>query len=263
MMRDTQLILFEGIPGSGKTTMAKRLHAHLLDRGIDADVYLEGDSNHPVDLGWHAYFTKGEYRRLTAENPSRAEAIESHTIVHGDDYLVQYKDTEGNYFEGDLFALLQSRELCIGTEPAVSFEKFAEIFADRWRRFVEERDARRVSIFEGAFFQHQLHDLMRLYRPERAESVGHLKTLLEQFSALNPILFYLSQTDVRESLTRIAKQREKPHFASDAYIAFQQERKRIEYQAMSQLPLRSYVFDNSDCDWDRVLRGVLGALDFS
>lgn len=45
----TKLILFEGIPGSGKTTTSQLVHSYLREMGLTTKVYIEG-SDHPIDL---------------------------------------------------------------------------------------------------------------------------------------------------------------------------------------------------------------------
>ena len=47
-----RLILIEGIPGSGKSTLSARLETWLKDQGIAARLYSEGDA-HPADLACH------------------------------------------------------------------------------------------------------------------------------------------------------------------------------------------------------------------
>jgi thymidylate kinase len=48
-MLETQLILFEGLPGSGKSTQAQWLEVQLKHRGIPAHWHWEGDVNHPLN----------------------------------------------------------------------------------------------------------------------------------------------------------------------------------------------------------------------
>jgi thymidylate kinase len=47
-MIDTKLILVEGIPGAGKTTITQHLGAYLQHRGIRCRWYLEEDHPHPI-----------------------------------------------------------------------------------------------------------------------------------------------------------------------------------------------------------------------
>ena len=51
-MQKTQLILIDGIPGSGKSTTARWLADTLRNTGISAQCYLETDDPHPLHSFW-------------------------------------------------------------------------------------------------------------------------------------------------------------------------------------------------------------------
>jgi adenylate kinase family enzyme len=48
MQRRSEILCIEGIPGSGKTTLAQRLHAECISAGIDSYWVLEESKDHPV-----------------------------------------------------------------------------------------------------------------------------------------------------------------------------------------------------------------------
>ncbi len=50
---NTKLILVEGIPGSGKSTFARRIAGHYQALGQTVRLYNEGDY-HPADVAWNA-----------------------------------------------------------------------------------------------------------------------------------------------------------------------------------------------------------------
>lgn len=57
---NSRLILVEGIPGAGKTTIARKIKEKLIEEGKDVILYEEGVS-HPADMAWNAYLKKEEY----------------------------------------------------------------------------------------------------------------------------------------------------------------------------------------------------------
>ena len=48
----------------------------------------------------------------------------------------------------------------------------------------------------------------------------------------------------------------------DGAIRFWEDRKKIEFEAMRELPLNSFVIDNSDYDWDVAFDNVISILGF-
>lgn len=49
MRKNSKLILVEGLCGTGKSTLAERLHRYLLEQGISSLFYDEGAKEHPVE----------------------------------------------------------------------------------------------------------------------------------------------------------------------------------------------------------------------
>lgn len=279
---DSKLIMFEGIPGSGKSTMAKRIYQHLNINGIKTSLYSEG-CDHPVDLTWHAYLTRDKFNKLLIRHKEQSEQIYRYSIIEDNYVLVPYKKIKFDSIDSDLKKYLKSHEVCYSNIPVVSHVVFTEIFRRRWKSFSERRVLRNdVSIFESAFFQHHIHDLMRLYDVEKATIIKHLEAIIKEVSELKPVLFYLTQSSVKETLMRVCKQRstaEKDTMNSfisfvenskyginnnlvglNGVIKFWEVRKSIEFEAISKLPLTTYVIDNSDYDWDKVFDKVIDIL---
>lgn len=257
----TQLILIEGIPGSGKSTMAKRIHEWLSIQGYNVNLYNEGDIQHPIDLTWYAHFTTSDYEKVIIEFNAYETDIRRRSVYKSDYVLVQYRDVNINYFDDRLFDIMQSHEVCYCSPPSIKIDNFTQTFCDRWSTFVNNYiGTNYITIFESAFFQHQIHDLLRNYSVSNDKIIEHLQALSDRFSELNPVLLYISQFDVKDSLNRTAIQRNKPKLVTDEAITYWQNRKTIEYEAMSKLRLRSYVIDNSEYNWDKVYDNIMSIL---
>jgi thymidylate kinase len=55
---NTKLILIEGLPGSGKSTTAGMAAEILKQKGIETNLFLEGNLDHPADYDGVAFFQK-------------------------------------------------------------------------------------------------------------------------------------------------------------------------------------------------------------
>lgn len=193
-MKNSKLILFEGIPGSGKTTTSQQLFNHLLEDGVPAKLYIEG-SEHPIDLPFFAYLTKDEYNDLLYKFPQHAEWIKVNSIIENDYVLIPYKEPALNPWNDELMEYLKSKEFCYSDKPVVPFKVFKRVFYKRFERYVASMaNSDTVTIFESVLFQHQIHDIHRLY-PEITENeiIEYLKELAILIYPLNPVLFYITQ----------------------------------------------------------------------
>lgn len=92
-MRDTHLILLDGLPGSGKTTATAYVAHCLAEAGVAARAYYESDDGHPLNVGGPLHpagETTGEalFRQYTvesyiAESLSRWRALVAETARSG------------------------------------------------------------------------------------------------------------------------------------------------------------------------------------
>lgn len=58
------LILIEGLPGSGKTTAAKKIYEQLRCQGYPAELYLEGNSLNPADYDGFSFLEESCMKNL-------------------------------------------------------------------------------------------------------------------------------------------------------------------------------------------------------
>src|SRR6056297_2748556 len=58
-----RLIIVEGLPGSGKTTVSKIINEYLINKNIDTRYFQEGDLDHPADYDGVSYFKKEEFSK--------------------------------------------------------------------------------------------------------------------------------------------------------------------------------------------------------
>jgi|GEM_PF-2420993 Uncharacterized conserved protein (DUF2075). len=78
-----RLLIIDGIPGSGKTTAAIRIHNQLTAKGIHAKCLLELEENHPL-------------------LPHMEEYYELNTIEGADAFILQLLDRYGRFVENQL-----------------------------------------------------------------------------------------------------------------------------------------------------------------
>lgn len=84
MTAEKKLWLIEGIPGSGKSTAARKL-----GQTLHAQAYNEAEL-HPCDLAWHAVLSRAELDAFIARHPDKERAICENSAVCGEQMLLAY-----------------------------------------------------------------------------------------------------------------------------------------------------------------------------
>lgn len=146
MTAEKKLWLIEGIPGSGKSTAARKL-----GQTLHAQAYNEAEL-HPCDLAWHAVLSRAELDAFIARHPDKERAICENSAVCGEQMLLAYAQLG---LDGEEFARMEAREAFNGRYAP---EELMTLMEARWRGFAQHMTGRHV--FECAFMQNPVGELM-------------------------------------------------------------------------------------------------------
>ena len=275
-----RLILVEGMPGSGKTTISKKIGDYLIDKGFDVELYNEGDL-HPVDMAWNALLTKDEYSNLIKDNKKYENAIKKNSVFKDDYVIVAYTKLGLDEEQNELIKYFESHEIYDGR---VSLDMFKDIHLRRWRKFGREmkKSKDKIIIFECAFFQNHINELLAVREKDIHYIIQYLKELIETVLDLNPKLIYLNQNSARDTLTRVAIERVSEnkeiypdwidlvteYFKNSNYgkhnningfddiVEYFEKRQEIELEAIKQLSIDNFVITNFHYDWDNIIKVI-------
>lgn len=278
-----RLILVEGIPGSGKSTISYKIKEYLESKGIKAKLYSEGDA-HPADLGWNACLTIDEYKQIIDTNPELEEKIKENTKFEGDHAIIAYTKLGLPMKGSELIKYLETKEVYDGK---VTAEIFKKLHFQRWKQFGESMDKDdSVAIFECAYLQNHVNELMGWHGKSSEYIEEYMLELIEFVKVLNPKLIYLTQPNTEETIKRVAAQRVSPDKSKwddwidlviryvegskygqskglkgyEGTIEFFKDRKKIEESIIEKLSIDKVVINNVDYDWDKVFEEVVGGL---
>ncbi len=213
-----KLILVEGIPGVGKTTTARKIKDKLVAEGKEVILYEEGVS-HPADMAWNSYLKEEEYDRFLSKcmemwedskkNISKKELINriEEQVRREDDYII-LAYTRINFPEDSYWNLIDevaSKEVCDGR---ISLNEFKDIHLRRWRRFANRvLTDDYIYIFECAFLQNHIFELLGVYEKSYEEIYIYLSDLIDTVKPLNPCIVYLEPNDVEDIINKAADER--------------------------------------------------------
>lgn len=270
---NTRLIMVEGIPGSGKSTIAQEIAKYYRNKNVSVNLYNEGQA-HPADLAWSACVPLDSLDRLLLKYHNIESDIRENMHVEGDYAIIAYmqvKTTDkGFYKELENYEIYDNR---------VTSDVFNNLLYNRWRIFgklAAEKDV--LNIFECTFLQNNVNELMNFKLSNKVAIQNHLNILLSGVEMLSPVLVYLSQPNVRETIERVAKERiftdgrwvdmiiaysENTPYGQlhnrkgfDGAIQTFEERKQIELDIIKSLPIQSIVIENSNYNWEKVWQDV-------
>jgi len=218
---ENKLILVEGIPGAGKTTTARKIKDQLMSEGKKVVLYEEGMS-HPADMAWNAYLKKEEYAEFlskctemwetTGKTISKEELInriEVQARKEEDHVILAY--TRINFPEvlyWELIGEVAAKEICDGRR---SLKEFKEIHIKRWTNFAKKVFSEdTIYIFECAFLQNHIFELLSVYEKSDEEIYVYLRDLLSTVRALNPRIVYIEPKSVEKIIVKAAEERKSP-----------------------------------------------------
>lgn len=277
-----RLILIEGIPGSGKTTMAEKVKQHLESKGQRVKMFQEGEL-HPADLAWLSVIPLKKFEEIR-RLPIFEGRWENHVSIEGDLAIIAYTQLRLPEEGQEWMVYFDQHEVY---DQRVPFEDFRRLHFERWKRFSRDADPETVYIFECAYLQNHISEMLRAHEMTEEAIIRYMKSLIQTVETMNPKLIYLSQPDVRETIQRVAEERRSPEpkqwkdwidlvaeyvedspFGKDthasgfeAVIQFIQARKALEFRVMEKLDIDVNVIDNPVYDWADVERRVMACLD--
>ncbi len=263
----TKLIMVEGIPGSGKSTFAQKIADYYRNKGIAVNLFNEGQA-HPADLAWSACVPLGSLNNLLFKYSELESEIRKNMSINGDYAIIAY--TQVKTVNREFYKELENYEVY---DNRVDFDVFCNLIYSRWSAFGKQAVEKDIlNIFECAFFQNHINELQNYQLANKTDIERHLNKLLSSVINLSPVLIYLSQPSIRETIERIAKERVSEHgnwidmavaYAEntpygklnnlkgfEGLIRCIEDRKQIEVDILKTLPINTIIVENDDYNWE-------------
>ena len=233
-----RLIIVEGLPCSGKSTMSAYA-AELLRRSEKVCFVDEGNGDHPADYEFHALAPAGLLGDQSRVVP-----------------LAEYS--------GDLLEQLMQYKIY----DALPWEVERPLMLHKWRQFIREAQYDTIYVFNCVLLQNPMCETMMRFGFTQAESHYYIEEIAEIIRPMNPMVVYLKQDDIADSVRKAAAER--PGWLDavisyhvngaygksiraegfDGYIRCLNERQIRELNILSNLSLDHIVLDNPQRDWD-------------
>jgi len=277
MLDGNRLILVEGVPGSGKSTMAEWILAEMQRTGLPGKLYAEGHPDHPADYEATAYFTPVAFEDICRRYPHAAARLRGLVEERNGACFVPYlRAARAGEVSGELLEELGQNDVY----ELDSVPLHRRLIADRWQSFVDRAvDRKDVTIFECCFLQNPLVVLLGKHNREddAREQVHQLADIIRP---LKPVVVYLAPADVRATLERARQARPQgwvdfvsAYFSEQAWgkahglegyegmIQFHELRQKLDREILADLELETHILEAPEQDW-QAARTQLRALLF-
>lgn len=262
-MKNTQLIIVEGLMGTGKTSTASFIQKYVEQQHIEASVFLEGDLDHPVDFEGVACLNKQEYISLLHQFAHYLECIQQIVHVQGHNYFFLYKKAKHilkDRFPDDLYTYIATYDVY-----ELPLARHCELLLQSWRDFSERlASTDEIIILECCFFQNPMCMLLAKNNADQSVITQYILELGDIVQSLQPLLIYLYQEDIRQTIDKVSVERSsewldfviwyyteqdygKAHQLSglDGLIESLKVRRTLELEILEQLNMNKLLIDNS------------------
>lgn len=252
-----RLYIVEGLPCSGKSSTAAYIAGILANNGKSVIHVDEGSGDHPADYEFHSFVSEKLLAELDADGRVQVERCGERE--------------EGGYivplscFEGELFERLLQYKIY----DFLPWEVEMPLMLGRWQRFAAKAQPDAVYVFNCCFLQNPMCETMMRFGFDIEKSLQYIKQLDRIIAPLSPLVVYLKNDDIAQSVSSASREREGwldsviDYHANGAYgrsinaegfdglIACLEERQRRELDILAELSTESVIIDNPHRSWTR------------
>jgi len=259
-----KLILVEGLPGAGKTTISKTIKQIFHKQNIKSKLFLEGEIDQPADYESVAFLNEKEYEETIKKHPENSEIIKKITQKNKKGFLLNYKE-EIDYFireeNKDVFEKIKEKDIY-----ELPLELHQELILEKWDEFSKKlKNEDEIYIIECSFIQNPItYSLIREGASEK-EVMKYIKKIEDRIISSNPLLIYIEQDDYEKVFKNAVEERpvEWKNFFINYYtnqgygkennkkglkgtIEVLKKRQDIEQKILNNLKIKYQVINNSN-----------------
>lgn len=259
----TKLILVEGLPGFGKSTTAKLINEVLIENGIETELFLEGNLDHPADYDGVAFFEKNEFEDLISISGEFKEVFMNRAMKRKDGYVLPYQKIKNEY--GSKLPVELLHKIVKNDIYELPLEKNMELVASKWAEFAKKvQSEQKTYVFECCFIQNPLTMGRIKYGAPKEIVADYVFRLANIVEGLHPVLFYVDQNDLEFSFKKAVQERPQEwsngfihYYTSQGYgkqhqyeglegtIKVLEARRELELGIFSDLKMKKEVINNS------------------
>lgn len=214
---NTKLIIVEGLPGFGKSTIAQLVSDILTEMNIEAELFKEGNLDHPADYDGVAYYANSEFESLLSFTAEFRDILSVRASKQGHGFLLFYRKIEeelGIKFPDELLSEMTKNDIY-----ELPLDQHMELITGNWEIFTKGAlNSQRVYVFECCLIQNPVTMGMIKYNSPEEKVINYVIRLAKTIACLNPLFIYIGQNDLEFSFSKAVKER--PKEWSDGFIDY-------------------------------------------
>ena len=192
----------EGIPGSGKTTYAKRLYDHFKAKGESVELYNEGDL-HPIDLAWCSIIKTDTFNKLTEKHSVYRDQILSHSKFIEDIVITAYTKVEVDDKDVSFFDDFSHYEIY----RTKDFSHFRDTHLTLWETFNQTHKKDTTYIFECIYLQNHINELKLKFSLSETDMIDYFQDLMDKLSKFETTILYIKPLNIKATFDKVIEER--------------------------------------------------------
>lgn len=190
-----QLIMIEGLPGTGKSTVTGWLNECLNACGKNATPFFEGDARIPCDFYDTAGIPLNDFQAICNENCEFAEALKKNALATKNYVFLRIEDYPEN-----IIKLLRCWDMGDESNQKITVSDYIPCSIERLKFWVQnmahEFD---IVIVDSGFLQNPINEL--LFRKATDDEVFYsIKKIFDTIKDLDPLCVYLCRSSAEEAI---------------------------------------------------------------
>lgn len=161
---------------------------------------------------------------------------------------------------------------------ALPWEIERPLMLDKWRQFVREAKPDTAYVFNCVLLQNPMCETMMRFGFSESESQYYIEEIAKIIAPMNPLVIYLKNDEITESVRKAEEER--PGWLDaviayhtcgaygksmgahgfDGYISCLQERQLREMRILDTLPVDKWILDNPQKNWEMAKKNLEVAL---
>ena len=179
---DYKLVLVEGLPGTGKTTLSEQIFKLFTKHGIQGELLLEGNVNIPSNLFNIAGIPNGVFPDFISKIPHAAET-DNYIFVNMGDCEEKIANQLQRYDVGNEF------------NQFMSAQEYARCTLEWWKNWAKNTRESAL-IMDSAFMQCPINEMI-FRKASDSEVIVYIQAIAEIIKPLNPVCVYLRRESAK------------------------------------------------------------------